>query len=105
MQEAWLLFDEAAIRHAAGNRSSSQTINLPSVDRLENIPDPKAELHERLKQASNLKGHRLKSFRVNQHARRVAELINDFSPLRALSAFTALEKDVRQIIKQQGWEF
>ena len=105
MQEAWLLFDEAAIRHAAGNRSSSQTINLPSVNRLENIPDPKAELHERLKQASNLKGHRLKSFRVNQHARRVAEFINDFSPLRALSAFTALEKDVRQIIKQQGWEF
>ncbi len=52
MQEAWLLFNEAAIRHAAGNRSSSQTINLPSVNQLENIPDPKTELHERLKQAS-----------------------------------------------------
>ena len=105
MQEAWLLFDEVAIRHAAGNRSSSQTINLPSVNRLENLPDPKAELHERLKQASNLRGRRLKRFPVNQRARRVAEFINDFSPLRALSAFTALEKDVRQIIKQQGWEF
>ena len=79
--------------------------NLPSVNRLENLPDPKAELHERLKQASNLRGRRLKRFPVNQRARRVAEFINDFSPLRALSAFTALEKDVRQIIKQQGWEF
>ncbi|MCZ6679261.1 MAG: DUF4276 family protein [Candidatus Poribacteria bacterium] len=103
MQEAWLLFDESAIRYAAGNRSGSQPLDLPPINRLEELPDPKAELHERLKQASNLSGRRLKRLPVNQRALRVAEFIDDFSPLRTLSAFIALETNLKQIIKQQGW--
>ncbi|MCE2393957.1 hypothetical protein J4G02_05100 [Candidatus Poribacteria bacterium] len=104
MQEAWLLFDEPAINHAAGNSSNRQSLYLPAISRLEDLPDPKTVLHERLKQASNLKGRRLSGFPVSEYARRVTEFIQDFSPLRALSAFAALESELQQIIKQQGWD-
>ncbi len=104
MQEAWLLFDEIAINQAAGNSSNSQSLNLPPINRLENLPDPKVELHNRLKQASNLSGRRLRKFPVNEHARRVTQFIQDFSLLRRLSAFAALESELQQIIKQQGWD-
>ena len=104
MQETWLLFDEPAINHAAGNSSNRQSLNLPPINRLEDLPDPKTELHERLKQASNLKGRRLSGFPVSEYARRITEFIQDFSPLRALSAFAALESELQQIVEQQGWD-
>ena len=103
MQEAWLLFDETVIRHAAGNPSGYRPLDLTPINRLETLPDPKTELHESLKQASNLSPRRLKRFPVHQRAHRVAEFIEDFSPLRALSAFSALESDLQQTIRQQGW--
>ena len=104
MQETWLLFDEPAINHAAGNSSNRQSLNLPPINRLEDLPDPKTELHERLKQASNLKGRRLSGFPVSEYARRITKFIQDFSPLRALSAFAALENELQQIVEQQGWD-
>ena len=104
MQEAWLLFDEPAINHAAGNSSNRQPLDLPQISRLEDLPDPKTELHERLKQASNLGRRRLATFQVSQRARRVTQFVKDFSPLRRLSAFAALESELQQIIEQQGWD-
>ena len=98
MQEAWLLFDESAIRHAAGNRNGREPLNLPSLNRLESIPDPKHDLHEILKTASGLSGRRLKRFRASQTARRVSEFMDDFTPLRTLSAFAALERDIQEAI-------
>ena len=103
MQEAWLLFDEGAIKQAAGNRSSREALDLPPLRYLEAVADPKFELHDRLRRASGLHGRRLRSFLVAQRARRVAELIDDFSPLRALLAFQALEHDIRAIVAQQRW--
>ncbi len=103
MQEAWLLFDEAAIRYAAGNRFSRHPLELPPLRHLEQLADPKAVLHECLKQASGFGWRRLKRFRAHKRAHRVAEIIDDFSPLRVLSAFAALEKDVAAAIEQQGW--
>lgn len=103
MQEAWLLFDEASVRHAAGNRFGRHSLDLPPIRRVEQLPDPKTRLYECLKQASGLSGRRLKRFPVHKRARRVAELVDDFSPLRALSAFNALESDIVEIIERQGW--
>ncbi len=103
MQEAWLLFDEAAIRYAAGNRSGRQPLDLPPIKKLENLPNPKAELYNHLRRASNLSGRRLKRFPVSRRVLRVTEYIDDFSPLRVLPAFTALENDIKQIINQQSW--
>jgi hypothetical protein len=98
MQESWLLFDEMAIRLAAGNKNGHMPINLPLVSRLESIPDPKHNLHEILKTASGLSGRRLKRFRASQTARRISEFTEDFSPLRNLSAFSALENDIQEAL-------
>lgn len=100
MTEAWLLLDQGAIRHAAGNRSGDQRLDWPDLARLEDLPDPKSVLHELLRQASGLHGARLKRFRVAQSAVRVSSLIADFSPLRRLSAFQVLEDDLRATILQ-----
>jgi hypothetical protein len=104
MQEAWLLFDEMAIRYAAGNRNGHIPLSLPPLNQLESLPDPKKELHDLLKLASGLNKRRQNRFRASRHARRVSEFIDDFSILRALSAFVALEQDIKDIIEQNGWE-
>lgn len=104
MLEAWLLFDEVAIRKAAGNPGGKCQLNLPNLRRLEEIADPKNELHSVLQQASELTGRRLKKFNVYEKIFRVADLITDFSPLRQLSAFQALETDIQQAICQQKWK-
>jgi hypothetical protein len=70
---------------------------------LESLPDPKTVLHNCLRRASSLRGRRLRTFPVGQRARRVAELIDDFSPLRALPAFSALESDVQSVVSQSRW--
>ena len=51
MQEAWLLFDERAIRIASGNPNGSEALGLPRIEDLESLPDPKAALHEALERA------------------------------------------------------
>ena len=105
MQEAWLLFDEAALRKAAGNPRGRQPLQLPDIAKLEQLPDPKKILHKLLCEASGLTGRRLKQFSVNERVHRVAELIDDFSPLTALPAFQALEAEIIQVIQVQGWCF
>jgi hypothetical protein len=59
MQEAWLLFDETAIRQAAGNPNGKVKLSLPSPAAVEAIPDPKFVLYGRLRMASELTGRRL----------------------------------------------
>lgn len=103
MQEAWLLFDEDAIRHASGNPNSAIPLKLPRITDIENEPDPKEILYSLLAEASDLHGRRRKQFPVSARARRVAEYIDDFSPLRSLSAFNALEDDITDILTKKGW--
>ncbi len=103
MQEAWLLIDETAIKIAAGNMRYAGKLNLPPVNRLERIPDPKDVLNGLLRQASDLNRRRLRNFRVARHAERVTEFIEDFSPLRQLNAFTALEEEVSNAIQENKW--
>lgn len=104
MQEAWLLFDETAIRNAAGNPRGHNSLQLPMIATLEQIPNPKDILHKLLCEASGLTGRRLKQFSVHERVHRLAELINDFSPLRALPAFQALEVEIVRVIQEQGWD-
>lgn len=96
MTEAWFLFDESAIRVAAGNPNGTVALALPALDRLESIPDPKDLLRTAFVNASELSPRRRSRFRVNQAFQRLAELIDDFAPLRALSSFNALEKAIAQ---------
>jgi hypothetical protein len=103
MQEAWLLFDEVAIRTAAGHPNGRQPLTLPDIRRLEHLPDPKNVLHELLREASGLQGKRRKRFPVKARIYRIAEFITDFSPLRPLPAFATLEADLSQIVRDRRW--
>ncbi len=94
MTEAWLLFDEPAIRLAAGNPNGKNPLKIPDLSVVEQIPDPKNILFEILRKASGLRGRRLKGFNTAECRIRITELISDFSPLRQLSAFQRLENDI-----------
>ncbi len=100
MQEAWLLFDETAIRQAAGNKNGRMSLPLPPLNTIESIPDPKNLLHECLRRASGRTGRRLKKFRPASSAHQIPNFIEDFTPLRSLSAFIAFEKDLRGTLKK-----
>lgn len=104
MLEAWLLIDEAALRRAAGNPNGRILLKLPSPTELERCTDPKNVLHQLLKEASELRGRRLWNLRVEHCAHRVTEYTDDFSPLRALSAFQYLEVDIAETIAANHWE-
>ncbi len=103
MQEAWLLFDLEAIRRASGNPQGTKPLKLPDLGGLEDSPSPKVQLYELLRDASGLQGHRRKKFQPNRAARRVADFIENFAPLRVLPAFHRLEAEIKQIIKSSGW--
>jgi hypothetical protein len=100
MQEAWLLFDEVAIRKAAGNPNGRDQIELPDLTRIELLPDPKQKLYELLRIASGLRGRRLSRLRPNVYAPRVSEFIGSFAPLRVLPAFQALELEIERTTNQ-----
>ncbi len=102
MTEAWLLFDESAIRRASGNPNGKDPLDMPQLSLIEEIPDPKERLFQALRDASGLSGRRLKKFREGECRIRITELITDFSPLRQLSAFQRLERDI-STLKQNGW--
>jgi hypothetical protein len=104
MHEAWLLFQESAIRRASGNPNGSSRINLPRLRTVENIPDPKEVLYSILRVASEKTGRRLRQFNVHHSAGQVSEFIEDFSPLRILSAFQQLETDIKTVIDNNNWE-
>lgn len=93
MTEAWLLFDEPAVRLAAGNPNGSMDIGLPHGNP-ESLADPKACLYDALRLASGLSGRRLRAFDVHHAVQRVGDYIGDFSPLRSLNSFSQLERDV-----------
>lgn len=98
MTEAWLLFDEAAIRQAAGNPRSATPLCLPPLTRLEDLPDPKTVLNEALLRATDKPARRLRKFRTGQAVQRLAELIQDYSPLRKAMAFQTLEQELQTVL-------
>lgn len=98
MMENWLLFDDTAIKKAAGNRNYNKPLELPSISGIENITDPKLFLHELLKEVSGLKSRQLKNFNVHQAVHLVAENISDFSSLRQLSSFKRFEENLKATI-------
>lgn len=102
MTEAWLLTSESAIRRAAGNPHGTEPLDIPSLARLEDIPDPKIRLHSLLATASEKQGRRLKMFirDINQHVHRVAVYTEDYSQLLRLPAFEAFQQDTILAIRR-----
>lgn len=96
MTEAWLLGSEKAIRAAAGNPNGREKIRLPSVGEWERLPDPKEDLFEAIRVASELRGRRLAGLPVKRMRALVAERTEDFSHLRALHSFRELEGAIQK---------
>lgn len=103
MQEAWLLFDESALREAAGNPNGQHPLQLPDLADVERLPNPKRTLHDLLRAASDLPARRSRRLNLGALVHRMASLIDDFSPLRQLSAFRELETDFKRTVDAQGW--
>jgi len=102
-QEAWFLFHEKAIRTAAGNPNGTMPLDLPAFSETEQLPNPKRVLSELLRTASGLGGRRRRRLSTSQARHRVAELIEDFSPLRSLPAFRLFQSDLRETLSASGW--
>ncbi len=96
MTEAWLLFDEMALRKAAGNPNGHVSIDLPPIKMLESIPNPKQILFNLLTEASELRGRHKKMFKPDKHRFLITDNIDDFSPLMALGAFRRLQEDIKR---------
>ena len=102
MTEAWLLVDETALRKAAGNPSGRVSLALPPPGRLESLPDPKTLLRELLAEASEATGRRRRRFDQAAARQRLADLIEDFSPLRDSPAFGAFEAELERALIRIG---
>jgi len=103
MTEAWFLFDEPAMRRAAGNPNGTTPLPLPPIGKIESLPNPKETLHEILRSATGKSPSRLRKFSPGEACHRLADLIDDFSPLRSLAAFSALERDLGDLLRAHGW--
>jgi hypothetical protein len=103
MSEAWLLFDEPAIRQAASNPRGKIPLTILTGARVEQCPDPKDLLLQNLRDASETSGRRLKQFRQQetQAVHRVVANIRDFSPLRQIPAFARLEHDLKECVERE----
>ncbi len=103
MMEAWLLFNETAIRQAAGNPNGTVILSMPRLIDVEDIPDPKDVLHNLVLAATDLPMRRRKRFDVNKAVPLIPKYIDDFSPLKNLLAFSSLENQVVQTITDRRW--
>ena len=103
MTEAWLLFDERAIRRAAGNPNGRVALPLPDWRRAESLSKPKEILFEALRAASELPARRQRALDVERARARIVDFIDDFSPLHELPSFRRLEDDVRNLCAERGW--
>jgi hypothetical protein len=97
--EAWLLFDESAIRSAAGNPNGKVKLGLP-VRHFDRISDPKQILNDAVMTASELPKRRLNSLQTRFRPVQVADRIEDFSPLRKLEAFRVFENEIASFVEQ-----
>jgi len=97
MLEAWLLVDEPAIRRAAGNPNGQEPLEIPKLDHLESIPDPKSLLFDALRTASGLSGVRRKRFPVHARVHRIADFVTDLTRLRQLDSFKRTEEQLREL--------
>jgi hypothetical protein len=70
---------------------------MPAFGQLEDL-DAKQTLHPLLRNASGKTGRRLKRFRVERAVYRLAELIEDYSPLKRLPAFGAFRDRLNEAL-------
>lgn len=94
--ETWLLFNEPAIRKAADNPKGNADLKIPKLNDLEEVARPKELLNAALGAAKKNNRFDLKIAR-----KAIIQHIDDFAPLRQLSAFAQFEADVAALLAGQ----
>lgn len=97
MTEAWLLTDEKAIRSAVGNVTSTASLNIPKISKLESCSAKKV-LFDALTFASEYGAQRRRKFRPEQFRHRVAELTSDLSLIRQIPSFKRMEDQLIPVL-------
>ena len=103
MTEAWFLHDERAIRMAVENPHGRGELNLPTSRQIESL-DAKETLNELMLVATDKTNRRLRGFSTGEAFHRLASLVEDFAPLRQLTAFQAVETELREVVRAAGWD-
>jgi hypothetical protein len=101
MTEAWLLFDESAIRRVAGHPQGRKPLNLPPLQSMERV-HAKDMLHQAIREASELTGRRAKKLDVSRAIHVVADFIRDYGRLNSLPSFTRLRSDLGSALLALG---
>lgn len=99
MTEAWLLLDEAAIRHVAGNPNGRAPLSLPRVRDAEAVADPKSMLAECILTAANVSGRRRDRLakRFGQSRGQLLERLDLDGPIAELRSWKHLTAQVAKI--------
>lgn len=102
MTEAWLLVDETEIRVVSGNPNGTAKLDLPPVNRVESVPDPKSMLKEKLALASGLTGRKLQKFNVRfpQNRRLLLERMNHEGHITRIPSWCAFVSDLQAALLQ-----
>lgn len=98
MSESWFLFDEAALRSAAGSTTRSTPLELPSIPNLEEERKPKQKLRISLRAASGPSGRRLRDFDCRAAYHRLSDRIDDFGPLLDVPSFARTADALREAV-------
>lgn len=102
--EAWLLVDELAIRRVAGRPSGTENLDLPPLQRVENVSNPKDALKRALFLAAAPNGARRKrSFEREFGAlrRQLAENLPIDGVLDQVSAWSRFRTDVETAMRSK----
>lgn len=104
MTEAWLLFDEGAIRKIAGRPNDTSNLMLPRPRDVEGITDPKDKLDNILIQASGAQGRRLRKMR-RELPRMRNQLLQDLAlggPLEQVPSWVRFRDDTLKVLRECG---
>ncbi len=90
--EAWAMVDPQAIRSIVGNPKGRIPLNLPKLQHLERLANPKERLYKIMETASQLRGKRLEKLKRNS-VQYYQELLSDIDidgPINQLPAWQRL---------------
>jgi hypothetical protein len=97
MTESWLIVDSAAIRRAVGNPIGIESLELPSLNRVERV-DAKKILDGALSVAAHKSARRRHKFRPESYRFRVAEELPDIKLIRQLASYSAFETRLSAVL-------
>jgi len=94
MTEAWLMVSEIALRSAAGNPQGRNRLDLPSLGKLESVPDPKGLLENLLTEASGHSGRKRKKFSFPAARARIPDFLENWETLLRLPSARQLDEEI-----------